>query len=52
VLQVIRYWVELLWELGTEAQKLDREEIPFLGEIFAGFYNEDSYLKSRKAWEF
>lgn len=52
VLQIIRYWVELLWELGIKAQELDREEIPFFGEIFAGFYNEDSYLKSRKTWKF
>lgn len=52
VLQIIRYWVELLWELGGRAQALGREEIPYFGEIFGGFYNDDSYLKSRKTWEF
>lgn len=52
VLQIIRYWVELLWELGCQAQTLGRGEIPFFGEIFAGFYNDDSYFKSRKTWEF
>ena len=51
VLQVIRYWVELLWELGFKAQALGRQEIPFFGEIFAIFYNHDTYLKSRKTWE-
>lgn len=52
VLQIIRYWVELLWELGYQAQTLGRDAIPFFGEIFAGFYNDDSYFKSRKTWEF
>jgi hypothetical protein len=52
VLQIIRYWVELLWELGSQAQSLGRQEIPFFGEIFGGFYNDDSYFKSRKTWEF
>lgn len=52
VLQIIRHWVELLWELGSHAQTLGREEIPYFGEIFGGFYNDDSYFKSRKTWEF
>lgn len=52
VLQIIRYWVELLWELGSQAQSLGRKEIPFFGEIFGGFYNDDSYFKSRRTWEF
>lgn len=52
VLQIIRYWVELLCELGSQAQSLGRQEIPFFGEIFGGFYNDDTYFKSRKTWEF
>lgn len=52
VLQIARYWVELLWELGTEAQGLAPEEIPFFGEIFGGFYNSDKFFKSRKNWNF
>lgn len=51
VLQVIRYWTELLGELGYAAQTLSGEDIPFFGEIFGMFYNEDAYLKSRKTWE-
>lgn len=51
VLQVIRYWVELIGELGYAAQALPGEDIPYFGEVFAIFYNEDSYLKSRKTWE-
>lgn len=52
VLQVIRYWVEILCELGHQAQLLGHKEIPFFNEIFGGFYNDDSYFRSRKTWEF
>ncbi|WKN21478.1 hypothetical protein [Azotobacter vinelandii] len=52
VLQIIRYWVEPLCELGDKAQALDSQEIPFFSEIFCGFYNSDQYLKSRKTWIF
>jgi hypothetical protein len=52
VLQIIRYWVELLWELGSKAQTLGQQEIPFFGEIFGGFYNDDAFFKSRKVWTF
>ncbi len=52
VLQVIRYWTELLGELGYEAQRLPGgENIPFFGEVFGMFYNEDSYLRKRKTWD-
>jgi hypothetical protein len=50
VLQIIRYWTELVGELGYMAMALPGENIPHFGEIFAMFYNEDSYLKSRKTW--
>ena len=52
VLQIIRYWVELLWNLGSMAQSLDRQEVPFFGEIFGCFYNDDIYFRSRKSWNF
>ena len=52
VLQMIRYWVELLWHLGGKAQSLGRQEIPFFGEIFGGFYNDDAFFRSRKIWIF
>lgn len=53
VLQMIRYWVELIKSLGFKAQKINTEklEIPYFSEIFGGFFNEDSYLKSRKTWD-
>lgn len=51
VLQVIRYWTELLGELGYAALALPGEDIPHFGEVFAIFYNDDAYLRSRKTWE-
>jgi hypothetical protein len=49
-LQIIRYWVELLTELGYMAQSLGKEDIPFFGELFAAFNNEDAYMRTRKTW--
>lgn len=50
ILQIIRYWTELLSELGHLARVLGNEDIPFFGEIFGAFNNEDSYLRTRKTW--
>ena len=46
VLQIIRFWVELLEGLQYKAMEIDNEDIPFFGEIFAHYYNEDSLLTS------
>ncbi len=51
VLQVIRYWIELLGQLEHLAHSLPSEHIPYFGEVFALFYNDDAYFKSRKTWE-
>lgn len=51
VLQVIRYWVELIGKLEHIAQALPGEDIPCFGEVFALFYNEDSYMRTRKTWD-
>ena len=50
ILQIIRYWVELLWELSSIAQRKGQQDIPYMGEVFGGFYNSDSYFKTRKTW--
>jgi hypothetical protein len=50
ILQIIRYWTELLSELEHLAHELGKEDIPFFGEIFAAFYNKDSYFRTRKTW--
>jgi hypothetical protein len=51
VLQVIRYWVELLYQLEHIARSQPGEDIPFFGEVFALFYNDDAYMRTRKTWE-
>lgn len=50
VLQIIRFWVELVFELQYVAMAVGRQEIPFFSEVFAPFYNPDSYFRSRKTW--
>jgi len=52
LLQIIRYWVELLIGLQYKAMSINRnEEIPFFTEIFGAFENSDSYFLSRKNFE-
>ncbi|WP_218353083.1 hypothetical protein [Alteromonas lipotrueiana] len=52
ILQIIRYWVVILWELQMLAMvNGGNEDIPHFSEIFATFYNEDRYFKSRKTWD-
>ena len=51
VVQIIRYWAELLSGLQDKAMALGREDIPFFNEIFRAFYNDDSYIRTRKAWD-
>lgn len=50
VLQIIRYWVELLGKLEEPARNLGKQEIPYFGEQFAIFYNDDKFLRNRKTW--
>jgi hypothetical protein len=51
MLQIIRFWVELIDSLQYSAMELDKQDIPFFSEIFAPFFNPDSYFKSRKTWD-
>jgi hypothetical protein len=51
VLQIIRYWTELLNSLQYLAMEVKGDDIPFMNEIFAPFYNADSYLRGRKTWD-
>jgi hypothetical protein len=51
VLQVIRYWVELLSSLQYTAMRTGSEDIPFFSEVFAPFYNDDAYIRTRKTWD-
>lgn len=50
-LHIIRFWTEIICRLQYEAMALRRGDIPFFSEIFGGFNNEDSYLRTRKTWD-
>jgi hypothetical protein len=50
ILQIVRYWAELLSTLEREAHSLGKEDIPFFGKIFGAFRNEDTYIRTRKTW--
>lgn len=54
MLQIIRFFVEILVELSYEAKKVpcgEQEEIPYFSEVFGLFYNSDAYFRSRKTWD-
>jgi hypothetical protein len=51
VLQVIRYWTNLLRELQYLVQAMPGCDIPNFSEMFGRFGNEDGYLRTRKTWE-
>jgi len=50
ILQMIRFWVELLDNLTRQAIRVNLENIPEFNEIFGRFINEDSLLKRKKSW--
>lgn len=51
VIQIIRYWVELLSSLQCVAMQIEGEDIPFFNEVFSLFFMHDSHIKTRKAWD-
>jgi hypothetical protein len=51
VLQIVRYWVDILIELHYLARGISNTDIPAFGEVFAIFYNSDSYFRSRRTWD-
>lgn len=51
VMQIIRFWVELLYDLQYKAMDVGKDDIPYLNEVFRGFCNPDSYVKTRKTWD-
>jgi hypothetical protein len=48
---IIRFFVEMLGCLQSKIIKESRFEIPYFSEVFRVFYNDDSYIKSRKTWK-
>lgn len=51
VLQMIRYWVEILFELQNLSRPINNEATPYFNEILGGFGNDDSYFRTRKTWD-
>ena len=51
ILQIIRYWVEFIRILQYKAMEMGAQDIPFFTDIFAPFFNDDKYLKTRKTWD-
>ena len=51
LLQIIRYLVEILEDLGYKAMAVNPYDIPCFGEIFGLFYNDNSYFRTRKTWD-
>ena len=49
-LQIIRYLNDAIWAVESAAHAGGLDIIPYLHEFFRGFWNDDSYLKSRKTW--
>lgn len=51
ILQIIRYWVELITGLQYSARESGLKDIPWFTEIFAIFYNDDQFFLRRKTFE-
>ena len=51
VLRIIRFWAEALVGLQHQAMIANRNDIPYLSEFFAHFFNDDEYLRTRKTWQ-
>ena len=51
MLQIIRFFVELLNGLGYKSMGIRSIDIPYFSEIFGLFYNSDTYFRSRKTWD-
>lgn len=49
-LQLIRHLSVVLEELRETSQRNGLQDIPFFGELFAPFMNDDAVLKSRRTW--
>ena len=51
VMQIIRYWVELLCDLEAVARSvMPADDVPFFNEILGPLANDDAYIRRRKTW--
>lgn len=51
VLQIIRYWHEIISGLNHQNLSGRKLEIPYLSDYLSAYYNGDKYLKSKKRWD-
>ena len=51
VLQIIRYWFDILFKLQYLSMHIDHDATPYFNEILGGFGNCDQYFRSRKIWD-
>lgn len=51
VLQIIRYWVDLLLELEAIARTVLPSDIPVFSEILGPLANDDAYIRTRRTWD-
>ncbi len=49
-MQIARFLARLLSELGTQAQAVGMDTVPYFSEFFVTFNNDDDYFRSRKTW--
>jgi hypothetical protein len=51
VLQIVRYWVDLLCELEALARTVMPSDVPYFNEILGPLANDDAYIRRRKTWD-
>ncbi|WP_426269247.1 hypothetical protein ACN9MB_13530 [Dyella kyungheensis] len=51
VLQIIRYWIDLLDGLEVLAREVMPNDIPCFSDILGPLANDDAYIRSRKTWD-
>jgi hypothetical protein len=51
VLQIVRYWVDLLCDLEILARTAMPLDVPFFSEILGPLASDDAYIRSRKTWD-
>lgn len=51
ILQIIRYWHELISKLNMYNFHNNKLSIPFLSDYLRSFYNSDKYFLGRKRWD-
>lgn len=51
ILQIVRFFCNLLSELGSLVQQKQLADVPYFSEIVGCFLCPDDYFKSRKCWD-